>query len=30
VLGYLDARRDLTARLLVVGPRYLPVIVQAQ
>jgi predicted phage baseplate assembly protein len=27
VQGYLDQRRDLTARLLVTGPRYLPIIV---
>jgi len=27
VQGYLDKRRDLTARLLVTGPRYLPIIV---
>jgi predicted phage baseplate assembly protein len=28
VQGYLDHRRDLTAQLQVLGPRYLPVIVQ--
>jgi predicted phage baseplate assembly protein len=27
---YLDARRDLSARLTVVGPRYLPIIVKAE
>jgi predicted phage baseplate assembly protein len=30
VLAYLDARRDLTARLVVVAPRYLPVIVSVE
>ena len=30
VQGYLDARRDLTARLEVVGPRYLPIIVNVE
>ena len=30
VQGYLDARRDLTARLEVVPPRYLPVIVTVE
>jgi predicted phage baseplate assembly protein len=30
VQGYLDARRDLTARLEVVAPRYLPVIVNVE
>jgi hypothetical protein len=29
VQGYLDQRRDLTANLVVTGPRYLPVIVKA-
>ncbi|WP_285479084.1 baseplate J/gp47 family protein [Amycolatopsis sp. NBRC 101858] len=27
---YLDARRDLSARLTVIGPRYLPIIVKAE
>jgi Baseplate J-like protein len=30
VQAYLDARRDLTARLQVVGPRYLPIIVNVE
>jgi predicted phage baseplate assembly protein len=30
VQGYLDARRDLTARLEVVAPRYLPVVVSVE
>jgi hypothetical protein len=30
VQGYLDQRRDLTAHLEVLGPRYLPVIVQVE
>ena len=30
VQGYLDARRDLTARLEVVPPRYLPIIVNVE
>ena len=29
VQGYLDQRRDLTARLAVVGPRYVPIAVEA-
>jgi predicted phage baseplate assembly protein len=30
VLGFLDQRRDLTAHLEVMGPRYLPIVVQVE